>query len=195
MTARPGTARRLACDPCFPRNGPMDERLARVLIGTLSLAVIGVVGLLMLVPRPADEAAVASALPRLNAILNGASAVALVVGWLCIRRRRVVAHQACMLTAFALSALFLVSYVLYHAQAGSRPFTGQGWIRPVYFTLLVSHIVLAAVILPLVLTTVYRAWRGDFVRHVRIARWTLPLWLYVSVTGVVVYGMLYHLTR
>jgi putative membrane protein len=173
----------------------MDERVARVLIGTLSVAVIGVVGLLMLVPRPADEAAVASALPRLNAILNGASAVALVAGWLCIRRRSVVAHQACMLTAFALSALFLVSYVLYHAQAGSRPFTGQGWIRPVYFTLLVSHIVLAAVILPLVLTTIYRAWRGDFGRHVRIARWTLPLWLYVSVTGVVVYGMLYHLTR
>jgi putative membrane protein len=172
----------------------MDERLARLVIGTLSLAVIGVVGLLMLVPRPADEAAVASTLPRLNAVLNGTSAMALGAGWLCIRRRKVAAHQACMLTAFALSAVFLVSYVLYHAQAGSRPFTGQGWIRPVYFALLVSHIVLAMVILPLVFTTIYRAWRGDFGRHVRIARWTLPLWLYVSVTGVVVYGMLYHLT-
>ena len=171
----------------------MDDRLARVLIGTVSLAVIGVVGLLMLVPRPPDEGAAASALPRLNAILNGTSAVALVTGWFCIRRRRVAAHQSCMLTAFGLSALFLVSYVLYHAQAGSRPFTGQGWIRPVYFALLISHIVLATVILPLVLTTIYRAWRGDFARHARIARWTLPLWLYVSVTGVVVYGMLYHL--
>jgi putative membrane protein len=98
-----------------------------------------------------------------------------------------------MLLAFGLSALFLVSYVAYHAQAGSRPFTGQGWIRPLYFALLLSHIVLAAVILPFALTTLYRAWRLDFVRHVRVARWTLPVWLYVSVTGVIVYWMLYHL--
>jgi putative membrane protein len=171
----------------------MDERVARVLIGTISLAIVAVVGLLMLVPPPSEEAAAVSALPRLNAILNGTSAVALGAGWLCIRRRWIVAHQACMLTAFALSTLFLASYVLYHAQAGSRPFAGEGWIRPVYFALLISHIVLATVILPLVLTTIYRAWRGDFARHARIARWTLPLWLYVSVTGVLVYSLLYHL--
>jgi uncharacterized membrane protein YozB (DUF420 family) len=142
-------------------------------------------------PRPVDDSSV-SVLPRLNASLNGASAFLLVTGWLFIRRRRVTAHRTCMLLAFGLSTVFLVSYVVYHAQAGSRPFTGTGWIRAVYFALLISHIVLAAVIVPLVLTTVLRAWRGDFGRHMRIARWTLPIWLYVSVTGVVVYWMLYH---
>ena len=98
-----------------------------------------------------------------------------------------------MLGACAVSTLFLVSYVTYHYLAGSRPFTGQGWIRGVYFPILISHIVLAAVMVPFVLTTVYRALSGDFARHVRIARFTLPVWLYVSVTGVVVYVMLYHL--
>lgn len=99
-----------------------------------------------------------------------------------------------MLAAFGVSTLFLVSYVVYHSLEGSRPFTGQGWMRPVYFALLLSHIVLAAAIVPLALVTLYRAWRGEFVRHRRIARWTLPIWLYVSVTGVIVYWMLYHLS-
>jgi putative membrane protein len=98
-----------------------------------------------------------------------------------------------MLGAFCVSTLFLVSYVTYHALAGSRPFTGQGTIRWIYFPVLVSHIVLAAAMVPFVLTTLYRALSGDFLRHARLARWTLPVWLYVSVTGVLVYWLLYHL--
>jgi putative membrane protein len=117
----------------------------------------------------------------------------LAAGWLFIRRRRVTAHKTCMLSALVVSTLFLISYVTYHVLAGSRPFTGQGWIRAVYYPMLVSHIILAAAIVPLALTTVYRALRGNFERHVRIARWTLPIWLYVSVTGVLVYWMLYRL--
>jgi uncharacterized membrane protein YozB (DUF420 family) len=132
------------------------------------------------------------ALPTLNALLNGASAVLLTTGWLAIRRRRIALHRACMLGAFCVSALFLVSYVVYHALAGSRAFTGQGWIRPVYFAVLISHVVLAAAMVPFVLTTLYRALGADFPRHVRLARATLPVWIYVSVTGVVVYVMLYR---
>jgi uncharacterized membrane protein YozB (DUF420 family) len=131
-------------------------------------------------------------LPFVNALLNGSSAVLLGLGYAFIRRRRVTAHRRCMLGAFAVSLLFLVSYVVYHAQAGSRPYAGHGAARAIYLVLLISHIILAAAILPLALTTLYRAWRGDFSRHVRIARRTLPLWLYVSVTGVVIYVMLYH---
>ena len=110
-----------------------------------------------------------------------------------IRRRRIQAHRRFMLAAFATSALFLVSYVTYHANIGSKPFTGQGPIRIVYFTILITHVVLAALILPMALITLNYALRARFERHVRIARWTLPLWLYVSVTGVVVYWMLYRL--
>jgi putative membrane protein len=131
-------------------------------------------------------------LPFVNALLNGASAVLLGFGYAFIRRRHVTAHRRCMLGAFAVSLLFLVSYVVYHAQAGSRPYAGHGAARAIYLILLISHIILAAAILPLALTTLYRAWRGDFSRHVRLARLTLPLWLYVSVTGVVIYVMLYH---
>jgi uncharacterized membrane protein YozB (DUF420 family) len=132
-------------------------------------------------------------LPTLNASLNGVAAVFLAAGFVAIRHRRVHVHRACMLTAFVASTLFLTSYVVYHAQAGSVRFPGYGWIRPVYFSILVSHILLAAAILPLVLVTLYRALRGRFDRHRRIARWTLPIWLYVSVTGILVYLMLYHL--
>ncbi len=131
-------------------------------------------------------------LPTVNAVLNATAAVAILAGYLAIRRRRVGLHRASMLTAFAVSTLFLVSYVVYHYQVGSRPFAGTGAIRLVYFGILGSHTLLAVVIVPLVLTTLYRALTGQFRRHVRIARWTFPLWLYVSVTGVVVYAMLYH---
>lgn len=110
-----------------------------------------------------------------------------------IRRRRIQAHRACMLSAFFVSTAFLISYVTYHIRVGNVLFLGQGWIRPVYFTLLISHITLAIVILPLALITLSRALSKQFDRHRRIARWTLPLWLYVSVTGVIVYVMLYHL--
>jgi putative membrane protein len=128
----------------------------------------------------------------LNASLNAASAVCLVLGYLMIRSRRIPGHRVCMSAAFLLSTAFLVSYVIYHLNVGSVRFTGQGWIRPVYFTLLISHIVLAAAILPLALITLARALRGRFDAHRRIARWTLPIWLYVSVTGVVIYWLLYH---
>jgi uncharacterized membrane protein YozB (DUF420 family) len=133
------------------------------------------------------------ALPALNALLNGASAALLACGWVAIRRRRIAVHRACMLGACTVSALFLLSYIAYHYLAGSRPFGGQGWIRAVYFPILVSHIILAAAMVPFVLTTLYRALSGQFVRHVVIARRTLPVWLYVSVTGVIVYLLLYRL--
>jgi len=134
-----------------------------------------------------------STLPHLNAALNAICAVLLVSGYLMIRRRKVLAHKICMGSAFAVAVIVLASYLTYHYQVGSMSFGGQGWIRPVYFSLLTSHTILAAGIVPLVLVTLSRALRGRFDRHVRIARWTLPLWLYVSVTGVIVYLLLYHL--
>ncbi|MBI1722430.1 MAG: DUF420 domain-containing protein [Gemmatimonadetes bacterium] len=117
----------------------------------------------------------------------------LVTGWTLIRRRRILAHRACMIAAFSVSVLFLTSYLYYHAHIGSKPFPGRGWIRPVYFAILISHTVLAAAIVPLALTTLYRGLAAQYPKHKRIARWTLPLWLYVSVTGVVVYLLLYRL--
>jgi len=180
----------------------MSERAAFVTIGVLTVVVVGLVGALMLGGGTGAARAGGidvSALPALNASLNALSATLLVIGWVLVRRRRYPAHIACMSAAFAVSTLFLVSYVTYHYHAGSRPFTGQGWIRPVYFALLLSHIVLAAVIVPLALTTIYKGWaalrRGaGFIApgHVRIARWTLPIWLYVSVTGVLVYLLLHR---
>jgi uncharacterized membrane protein YozB (DUF420 family) len=132
-------------------------------------------------------------LPALNASLNGVAAVFLIAGYVFIRLRRIQAHRASMLAAVAASALFLISYVIYHANAGSKPFTGTGPVRVVYFFVLVTHIVLAAAIVPMVLMTLTRALRERFDRHAAIARRTLPLWLYVSVTGVVIYVMLYRL--
>jgi uncharacterized membrane protein YozB (DUF420 family) len=129
----------------------------------------------------------------LNASLNAISAILLVAGFMFIVRGKIQAHRACMLSAFTASTIFLISYVIYHIRVGNVRFLGQGWIRPVYFTLLISHVFLAIVILPLAIITLTRALREQFDRHRRIARWTLPLWLYVSVTGVIVYVMLYHL--
>ena len=169
-------------------------RAATLVIGLTSGLVLLIVGFLLLGrPTPAGDVAEVSGLPALNAFLNGTSALLLTAGFVFIKRRNVAAHRACMLAAFGVSALFLVSYVVYHAQSGSVPFPGRGLVRPIYFTLLVSHIVLAATVLPLALTTIHRAWTERFDRHRRIARWTLPVWLYVSVTGVVIYWMLYHL--
>jgi putative membrane protein len=172
----------------------VKDRLALFTISVVSLAVVLVVGYLLLGHRPqTGGGSTAAALPLLNACLNAISAVLLSAGWVFIRRKHVTAHRACMVSALAVSTLFLVSYVIYHSLAGSRPFAGQGWIRLVYFPMLVSHIVLAAAIVPLALTTIYRALQESFARHVRIARWTFPIWLYVSVTGVLVYWMLYRL--
>jgi putative membrane protein len=132
-------------------------------------------------------------LPALNATLNAISATFLTAGYILIRRGRRGPHKRCMLAALTTSALFLASYVTYHLNAGSRPFTGQGTIRVVYFFILITHVILAAAILPLALVTTVRGLRDQYDRHVRIARWTLPLWLYVSVTGVVIYLMLYQM--
>jgi len=134
-----------------------------------------------------------SDLPALNAALNAVSAAFLTAGYRQIRNKNVRSHRACMLAAFGASTLFLISYVIYHAHTGSVRFLRHGWIRPLYFGILITHVALAAVILPLALVTLTRALRGRFGQHRRIARWTLPVWLYVSVTGVVVYLMLYQL--
>ena len=132
-----------------------------------------------------------SALPTLNALLNLTSAVLLSVGYVQIRRRRVSAHHRLMLAACVSSTFFLASYLVYHASAGSKSFAGHGFVRPLYFAILLTHVVLAALIVPMVLVTLTRALRGRFAEHARLARRTLPLWLYVSVTGVAIYLMLY----
>jgi putative membrane protein len=169
------------------------DRWAMRVIAAVSCAVVGLVA--YLVTRPGGTTAPGvSMLPAVNAVLNATAAVLLTAGFVNIRRRNIAAHRACMLGAFATSTLFLVSYVAYHAQAAAVRFTGQGWIRPVYFFILVTHIVLAAAIVPLALTTIYRAFRAELWRHKRIARVTLPIWLYVSVTGVLVYLLLHRLS-
>jgi len=131
--------------------------------------------------------------PVINATLNGTSAVLLVTAHSMIQKGRMAAHRALMLAAVATSTLFLISYLYYHAHVGSVKFQGQGWSRRVYFSILISHTILAAAIVPLVVITLVRALQERFDRHRAIARWTYPLWLYVSLTGVVIYFMLYHL--
>ena len=134
-----------------------------------------------------------SQLPSVNAALNSLSAILLVGGYLFIKSRNIKAHKACMLSAFASSILFLASYLIYHYQVGSVPFKGQGGIRLVYFTILLTHTILATTVVPLALVTLFRAFKERFDAHRRIARWTFPIWLYVSVTGVIVYWMLYRM--
>jgi putative membrane protein len=129
----------------------------------------------------------------LNASLNGFSAVLLAGGYVAIRRGKVDVHKRFMISAFCVSAVFLISYLAYHYRVGHVVFQGQGWIRPVYFALLTSHTILAVVIVPMILVTLRRAWLEKFDRHRVIARWTLPLWMYVSVTGVIVYLMVYQI--
>jgi len=133
-----------------------------------------------------------AALPTLNASLNAIAGVFLVAGFVLIRQRRIEAHRRAMLAAFATSALFLVSYVIYHANAGSRPYHGTGALRVIYFSILIPHVILAAAVLPLAILTLRRGLVRDDARHRRIARITLPIWLFVSVTGVLVYLMLYR---
>jgi putative membrane protein len=131
-----------------------------------------------------------SYLPRFHAFLNGSCAILLLTGYIAIRQRKFNLHRTLMVTCFVLSSVFLVSYVIYHSQAPATKYGGEGIIRPIYFSILVTHIVLAALILPLALFTISRSWRGEFAKHKRIARITLPIWLYVTITGVVVYFML-----
>jgi uncharacterized membrane protein YozB (DUF420 family) len=132
-------------------------------------------------------------LPALNATLNSISTVLLLIGYVFIRRGERQKHKACMIAALVTSALFLTFYVIYHAQVGSVPFKGTGWIRTVYFAVLIPHVILAAAIVPPILITASRGLSAKYDKHRRIARWTLPLWLYVSVTGVIVYLMLYQM--
>ena len=134
-----------------------------------------------------------SDLPALNATLNGVSFVLLSLGVTFIKQGKRAAHKRTMLAALGCSTLFLISYVVYHLNVGSKPFTGEGSIRYVYFTILITHVILAAVIVPLVITTTLRGLRNDVERHRRVAKITFPLWMYVSVTGVVIYGMLYRM--
>lgn len=134
-----------------------------------------------------------SDLPALNATLNAAAAVLLTIGWILIKSGRIAAHRRCMIFACVTSALFLASYVTYHAQAGSKPFPGTGHMRTVYFSILIPHVILAAAVVPLAVVTLFRGLRRQDARHRRIAKWTLPIWLFVSVTGVMVYLMLYQM--
>ena len=132
-------------------------------------------------------------LPALNATLNALSAALLTSGYVCIRRGKPTAHKCCMLSAFGTSVLFLISYLTYHYSHGATTFGATGAVRILYFTILLTHTPLAVAIVPMVLMTLYRALKGQLDRHRRLARWTLPLWLYVSVTGVVIYVMLYQM--
>jgi uncharacterized membrane protein YozB (DUF420 family) len=132
-------------------------------------------------------------LPAVNATLNGISAVLLMAGYVLVRQRKLAQHRRVMIAAFSTSVLFLICYVIYHANVGSKRFPGQGPIRSVYFFVLITHIVLAALVPPMAIITLSRGLRARYDTHRRIARWTLPIWLYVSVTGVIVYVMLYRM--
>lgn len=134
-----------------------------------------------------------TSLAPLNAILNATATVLLLAGFVFIRRKQVAAHRACMLSALAVSAVFLISYLTYHYHVGEVRFSGTGWVRPLYFLILIPHVMLAGLIVPLALTTAYFALRTRFTTHRKMARWTWPLWIYVSITGVVIYFMLYRL--
>ena len=129
-------------------------------------------------------------LPALNALLNSTSTVLILSGYVAIRQKNYIRHMKLMLTAFITSSLFLVSYLVYHNFVGHTPFPGQGWIRPVYFTILISHIILSASVVPLVLTSYYYAFSGQFSTHRKVSKWTFPIWLYVSVTGVMIFFIL-----
>ena len=132
-------------------------------------------------------------LPALNAALNGTAGILLAIGYYYIRQGNMTAHKKIMISAFVVSSVFLVSYLIYHAHAGSTKFLGTGFIRPVYFTILISHIILAAAIVPMAIITMFRGLKARYDTHKKIARWTLPIWLYVSVTGVIIYFLLYHI--
>ena len=172
---------------------PGDYTRYKVILGTLGVVVPLLVAVLFYfknVFKVDGAGAYLHALPAVNALLNSLTAVALLVGFYFIRQKNVLAHRASMGTAFALGALFLVSYVAYHSQVDSTKFGGEGTIRTVYFLLLLTHISLAIVTVGLVLFTLYFALTGQYTKHKAIARWTFPVWLYVSVTGVIVYFMI-----
>ena len=173
---------------------PAESPAVSWVIGVLSVVVFAaVIIVLYAMPGRGPAPGTPGALATVNAVLNGGAACFLLTGYAFIRKRRIKAHRTCMVTAFVLSSLFLVTYLIHHAQVGSVPFQHEGWIRGVYFAVLVPHVMLAVVIVPLALFTIYRGWTERIEEHRKIAGWTLPLWLYVSVSGVAVYLMLYHL--
>jgi putative membrane protein len=168
-----------------------NERKWYVLIGVISVVVVGVVALLLFAAQDATAGSPEIyILPKLNALINSTVSILLIAGLYFILNKQIKAHKSCMIAAFTLSALFLVSYIIYHYNAPHTSFEGEGLIRQFYFFILISHIILAIFIVPLVLITLFRAWREDFEKHKRIARWTFPIWLYVSITGVAVYLMI-----
>jgi len=135
----------------------------------------------------------ASNLPTLNAILNGCSLILLIIGFIYIKRGNRTAHKRLMLLALVSSALFLTSYLIYHAEAGSTPYPYHNWTRPIYFAVLIPHVTLAAIMVPFILAAVYYALKQKFIKHTRITRWLWPVWVFVSLSGIIVYFMLYHL--
>ena len=179
-----------------PLGGVPGRRLVPVFPAVIALSAVAVAALVLAVLQIGNQGEgemtpMLRRLPLLHACLNGTSGLLLIGGWLCIRRRWIAAHIACVGTAALATAAFLVSYLYYHAQVGSVPFQGTGWVRPVYFGLLLSHAALAAVVVPLVISVIVFTARGRFAQHRRLARWTLPLWLWVSASGVAIYLMLY----
>jgi putative membrane protein len=168
-----------------------SPRVRWVIAGLTVTVMLAVLLVIALGPGKHQRSASPSALATLNVLLNGGAGVALIAGYVSIRQRRIERHRRCMLVAFGLSSVFLVSYLVHHAQVGSVPFAGTGLLKTIYLAILFPHIVLAAVIVPLALFTIYRGWTGNFAAHRRVARWTLPLWLYVSLSGVAIYYLLY----
>ncbi|MFM8839537.1 MAG: DUF420 domain-containing protein [bacterium] len=169
----------------------ISEKTISLMIYSISIVVVILVAFLIYVPQAITiEGLNVMMLPRLNAYVNSTCTVLLTLGYVFIRNKNIAAHRMMMMSAFGLSILFLLSYVTYHSQAPSTSFGGEGFIKAVYFSILISHIVLAALIVPLALFTLLRAWRSEFPLHKKIARWTLPLWLYVTITGVIVYLMI-----
>jgi putative membrane protein len=166
---------------------PVQEQKANRVINILSLAIPIVVALLLGIRQKVDLGSWTDYLPHVNGVINSLTAVMLLVGFYFIRQKNVAAHKVTMLIAFGLGSVFLVSYVLYHLTHDSTPFGGQGWIRPVYYFLLISHIILSVVVVWFVLRAVYFALTNQIIKHKQTVKWTFPIWLYVSITGVIVY--------
>ena len=168
----------------------VKEKSANRLINIISIAVPVVVAVMLSIRQKLDLGSWTTILPHANGVINTLTSLLLLLGLYFIRQKNVIAHRRTMLTAFALGSVFLVNYVLYHLSNESTPYGGQGWVRPVYYFLLVSHIVLSVVVLWFVLRAVYFALTGQFAAHKRTVRWAYPIWLYVSTTGVIVYLMI-----
>ncbi|HEU5074500.1 MAG TPA: DUF420 domain-containing protein [Polyangiaceae bacterium] len=170
-----------------------ESPVVRTTIFGLSLFVFLAIALVVYVlPKPGSAPA-PTTLATVNALLNAGATLCLITGFVFVKAKNIALHRLSMLTAFGFSSVFLVTYLLHHAQAGSVTFTGVGWVRILYFAILIPHILLAAVVVPLALFTIYRGWTNRIALHKKVARITLPIWLYVSVSGVVVYLMLYRL--